>query len=162
MQTNKLFNNYLKLNKMKTKSIIIIAVMIFVSSSIFAQGPNGNKTGNKGDKFMNIPDLTDAQKEQIKDMRTKHMKEILPLKNDLKEKEAHLQTISTGDNVDLNKVNAAIDEISIIRTDIAKKRAAFRQDVRKILTDDQRVYFDMHSGHKKHMKHKHNKGKNMK
>jgi Spy/CpxP family protein refolding chaperone len=60
---------------MKIKSIIIIAVMIFVSSGIFAQG-NPNEKNKKGNHpLMNIPDLTEAQKEQIKDIRTKHMKE---------------------------------------------------------------------------------------
>ena len=146
---------------MKTRSVIIIALMIFVSGSIFAQG-NPNANNKKGDRlFMNIPDLTEDQKDQIKEMRTMHMKEVMPLRNELNEKEAHLQTISVGDNVDLNKVYATIDEIAEIKVNTAKKRAAFRQDVRKILTEDQRVFFDMHAGHKKnkHMMHKpHHRG----
>ncbi|MCD4794580.1 MAG: Spy/CpxP family protein refolding chaperone [Bacteroidales bacterium] len=146
---------------MKTRSIIIIALMIFVSGSIFAQG-NPNANNKKADRpFMNIPDLTEDQKDQIKEMRIMHMKEVMPLKNELNEKEAHLQTISTGENVDLNKVYTVIDEIAEIRVNTAKKRAAFRQEVRKVLTEDQRVFFDMHSGHKKnkHMMHKpHHRG----
>lgn len=119
--------------------------------AFFAQ-ENPNANYKKSDRpFMNIPDLTEDQKEQIKEMRTMHMKEIMPLKNELNEKEAHLQTISTGDNVDLNKVYATIDEIAEIKVNTAKKRAAFKQEVRKVLTEDQRVFFDMHSihGHKK-------------
>ena len=146
---------------MKTRSLMIFVLMIFISGSIFAQG-NPNPKNKGGDRpFMNIPDLTEDQKEQIKEMRINHMKEVIPLKNELNEKEAHLQTISTGDNVDLNEVYVTIDEVGKIRIDLAKKRAAFRQDVRKILTEDQRVIFDMHAAHKrdKHMMHKpHHKG----
>lgn len=146
---------------MKTRPIMIIALMIFISGSIFAQG-NSDQKSKTGDRhFMNIPDLTDAQKDQIKEMRTDHMKEVMPLKNDLNEKRARLQTLSTGDNVDLNKVYTAIEEIGKIKIDLAKKRAGFKHGVRNVLTEDQRVYFDMHSGHKhkmhkqgKHMQHK--------
>jgi len=165
MQTNKnkLIIQYLKSNKMKTKNLMFIAVLIFVSSSIFAQGPN-SKQGNKGNMFMNIPDLTEAQKTQLTEMRAANMKEMLPLRNELQEKQAHLNTISTGDNVNLNDVYKVIDEISTIKTNMAKNRAKHRQEVRKILTDDQRVFFDMHAGKKgnKHMNKPGPKGKCMK
>ncbi len=133
---------------MKTKKIMIIAVLVFVSGSIFAQGQMKRK-GQVGGRMMNIPDLTDVQKTQIKDMRTANMKVMLPLKNELREKQAHLNTISTGDNVKITDVNIAIEEISAIKLTMAKKRAQHRQDIRKILSDDQRVFFDMQSGKQK-------------
>ncbi len=130
---------------MKTKQIMIIVVLIFVSGSIFAQGQM-KRNGQVGGRMMNIPDLTDVQKSQIKDMRTANMKEMLPLKNELREKQAHLNTISTGDNVKMTDVNRAIEEISAIKLTMAKKRAKNKQNIRKILTDDQRVFFDMQQG----------------
>ncbi len=140
---------------MKTRNLTILAVLLFVSGSIFAQGQN-SKQGNKGDRFMNIPDLTETQKTKLTEMRAANMKEMLPLKNELQEKKAHLNTISTGDNVNMNDVNKTLDEMGAIKTNMAKKRAAHRQEVRKILTDDQRVFFDMRAGQKrnKHMMHK--------
>ncbi|MCF6365428.1 MAG: Spy/CpxP family protein refolding chaperone [Bacteroidales bacterium] len=132
---------------MRTKNFMIIAILIFVSGSMFAQGPN-SKHGNRGNGFMNIPDLTEAQKTKLTEMRTANMKEMLPLRNELKEKQARLNTISTGDNVNMKEVNKTIDEIGILKTTMAKKRAAHRQGVRKILTDDQKVFFDMHAGQK--------------
>ena len=148
---------------MKTRSLMIIAVMIVVSGSMFAQGPQGNNKNQGYNSCMNIPDLSDEQEEKIKDLRTLHMKEVMPLKNILNEKRAHIKTISTGDNADINKIYAAIDEIGKLRTDIQKKGAKHRQDIRNVLTDDQRVFFDMHAG-RKHNKHKmmqgpHNKGR---
>jgi len=138
---------------MKTRNLTIIAILLFVTGSVFAQGNQGKKAGLKGQKgqkgmFMNIPDLTDAQKTQMKDMRTANMKEMMPLRNKVQEKQAHLTTVSTGDNVNMNEVNKTLEEISAIKLKMAKNKFAHRQEVRKILTDDQRVYFDMHSGNK--------------
>ena len=153
---------------MKTKNLTILAGLIFLSASIFAQGNyrnQGNFNGQgqglryqnnfdgqgqglryQGDMFMNIPDLTDDQKTKITDMRAANMKEMLPLRNKLREKQAHLNTISTGDNVNMTDVNKTIGEVGAIKIDMAKKRASQRQEVRKILTDDQRVFVDMRSG----------------
>ena len=141
---------------MKNKSLIITTMFIFLAAGIFAQ-PNKMQQNKKGQgMFMNIPDLTDAQQTKLKEMRTAHMKEMMPMKNELKEKQAHLQTLQTADKPDMNAINKEIDEIGVIKTSMAKKHAAFRQEVRKILTDDQRVYFDMHAGqmHKKMMNKK--------
>jgi len=141
---------------MKTRNLTIIAVLLFITGSVFAQGNqgkrgnfDGQKKRNQTERFMNIPDLTDAQKTQIKDMRTANMKEMLPLRNELQEKQAHKRTISTGDNVKMSEINKTIDEIGAIKTNMAKKRATHRQNIRKILTDNQRVFFDMHSGNNK-------------
>ena len=142
------------------KSLAIIAIFLFATMGAFAQKGQGrmNQNSPRGERFMNIPDLTDSQKTQLKQMRTTHMKEAMPLRNLMKEKEAHLQTISTVDNVNMNEVNKLIEEIGAIKLDLAKKRAAHRQAIRKILTNDQRVFFDMHS--KKHHKRGHGmKGK---
>ena len=148
---------------MKTKSVMIIAMMVFFSTTIFAQGPHGKQKMQGNNACMNIPDLSDDQKEKIKDLKTAHMKEVMPLKNELNEKRAHLKTISTGDNADINKIYAAIDEMSKIRTNIQKKGAKHRQDVRKVLTEDQQVLFDMRAGknHKRQhmMQGQHYKGR---
>ena len=71
-------------------------------------------------------------------------KETLPIKNQIDEKKAHLKTVSSGDNVDVTAVNKTIDEIYSLKADMAKKREAFRQDVRKLLNDEQKLAFDLH------------------
>ncbi len=166
---------------MKTKNLTILAGLIFLSASIFAQGNYRNQGNNgqgqglryqnnfdgqgqglryQGDRFMNIPDLTDDQKTKITDMRAANMKEMLPLRNKLREKQAHLNTISTGDNVNMTDVNKTIGEVGAIKIDMAKKRASQRQEVRKILTDDQRVFVDMRSGRNGNRHKMNNRGGN--
>ena len=147
------------MKKSNLKNLIILTVMIFTSASIFAQPNKGPKQKMQKDKYFNIPDLTDKQKKEIDTLRTTVMKEILPLRNELNEKEANLQTVSTSEKVDMNKVYKKIEEIGNIKLNIAKKKAKQRQDIRILLTDEQRVFFDMHYGkhnamHKKQAKKK--------
>jgi Spy/CpxP family protein refolding chaperone len=112
----------------------------------------------KGDFCDRIPDITEEQQEQIKELRTGHMKEMLPLRNQVQEKRAHLQTVSSGENVDMDEVNNAIEDISKLKMEMAKKRAAHRQQIRNVLTEDQRVFFD--SKPMKKRKHRNFEGRN--
>ena len=89
-----------------------------------------------------IPDLTEEQEEQIQNLRTEHMKTVLPLRNQLAEIQARLHTLSTAENADMNQINRTIDEMGEIRTRMMKEGAAHKQDIRKMLTDEQRVAFD--------------------
>ena len=89
-----------------------------------------------------IPDLTEEQKEQIQNLRTEHMKTVLPLKNQLAEMQARLQTLSTAENADMSQIDRTIEEMGELRTLMMKEGAAHRQTIRKLLTDEQRVAFD--------------------
>lgn len=108
-----------------------------------------------------IPDLSEDQKEEIKTSVTEHKKDALPLHNQLREKQAHLETLSTADEADMTAINTTIDEIGELRTQLMKNRAAHRQEIRKLLTDDQRIHFDtmiVHKHHKADKKHRPKKG----
>ena len=140
----------------KTNIISKLVLAIFISGlftlTTYAQEkscPNhgqqammGQCKGGCGMGF--LKDLTPDQKKQIDVLKQKLIKETLPIKNQIDEKQAHLKTISTGDNVDMTAVNKTIDEISVLKADIQKKKMQFRQDVRKLLTDDQKLMFDIH------------------
>ncbi len=151
-------------------AIIVAITMVFASSATYSQcnkhqaSTSASAAENQDVKpvCMNkhgMMNLTPEQEKQIDAIHQKQMKEVLPLKNLIAEKKAHLVTISTGDNVDLVAVNKTIDELYALKADIAKKRAAMKQEVRKLLNDEQKLLFDM-----KHAKNKGNgcdSGKNM-
>ncbi len=133
--------------------ILLIAVSIILSSSAFAQqrgmqpgemGKPGTHDKEHAEHMPMIPDLTEKQKEQIKQVRTEHLKAMLPLKNQLMEKRARLHTVSTSENVNMKEINDIIEEIGAIKTQMMKERAAHRQEVRSLLTEEQRVIFDAH------------------
>lgn len=137
----------MRTNYFKLFILTLIFSGLLITSS-FAQPPGkkgGPHPGMEERFFDKLPGITEKQIEQIKDLKTKHMKEVLPLRNQIGEKKAHLQTISTGDKVDLDKVNKTIEEISSIKLSMAKMRAAHKQQIRQVLTEDQRVVFDSFS-----------------
>lgn len=133
--------------------MLLIAASLILTGSAFAQQPI-RQPGEIAKQHMYdkehaehmpmLPDLTEKQKEQIKQLRTEHMKAMLPLKNQLMEKKARLHTLSTGEKVDMKAINDMIEEIGAIKTKIMKEQAAHRQEVRKLLTTEQRLMFDTH------------------
>ena len=98
-----------------------------------------------------IPDLTDDQKEKIRGLRTETQKQVLPLKNEIGEKEARLKTLTTAEQADMKSINQVIEEIGDLKIEIAKLKAATHQKVRAELTEDQRLFLDTHMG-KRHMR----------
>lgn len=105
------------------------------------------------DRMPRIPDLTDQQKEQIKDIMLTTRQAVLPLQNQMREKAARLKTLRTAEKVDMEAVNSVIEEIGDIRTQIMKTRVASEQEIRELLTEEQRVVFDSRSMRRKHLGH---------
>lgn len=137
----------MKTMKIKTLTMLVLAVMF--SLTMNAQPPRhgmgqGQGYGNGHGTCM-IPDLTEEQEAKLDALRVPHQKEMLALRNQIQEKQAHLQTLRTADKADMAAINKTIDEIGAIKVEKMKKAEAHKQEVRKILTEEQRIAFDMHS-----------------
>lgn len=101
--------------------------------------------GERGEKIEErIPDLSDKQKADIQAIRTEKLKVVKDKRNILNEKNARLQTLRTSDEPDMNEIDKLIDEISDLKADIAKSEERAIQDIRALLTDEQKLKFDMH------------------
>lgn len=139
--------------KKATTVLSLVLVSILLMSNVLS-AQSGNKNGMNKNRskqyyqqraqFQNIPNITDSQKEKLKTLKTKMMKDALPLKNKLEEQKAHLNSLSTAETADMKSINKQIELIGSSKTEMMKLRANFRQEVRKVLTDEQRVYFDSH------------------
>ena len=159
------------LKKGNAISLMILAFVMVTSMAVAQQG-NGKGNGNgNGNGMMNkqgqdrsvrmlnrIPDITDAQKSQITKLYTESMKEMLPLRNELNEIKAHKRTLCTASETNINKINKQIDKQTSVKNKMMKLRAKTHQDIRNILTEDQRVFFDTHKrmGRKGHGNNKGN------
>ncbi len=144
------------LKKLINRSLLIIMMIaaMGMTTSVWAQGP-GQGRGQKGSKGksemhmkMMLPDLTKDQMDQIKTLRTSMLKQTNPIRAEIREKKAHLQTLSINEKPDMAAINKTIDEIGALKTKMMKIRAKFRQDVRALLTDEQRVIFDSKAGNR--------------
>jgi Spy/CpxP family protein refolding chaperone len=129
---------------MKTKSffsVTFIALMLISSMSLMAQ-PNPHMGSGRGMKF------TDEQKAKIKDIHMASYKEIKALKNQMGELKAKQKTLTTADKPDMNAINANIDEISKVQNKLMKIKASSYQQIRALLTDEQKMIFDSKMNHR--------------
>ncbi|WP_075602508.1 Spy/CpxP family protein refolding chaperone [Saccharicrinis aurantiacus] len=133
------------------KSLKVLALVAIVSvfgiNNILAQKGSCNKGERQGQmKGKFFAELTDTQKEEIKALHVKFTKENMPIKDEITVLEAQLNKASKGDEVNTKEVNKLIDQISELKAGMMKKRFANKQEVRNLLTDEQKVMFDAHSG----------------
>ena len=147
----------LKQNSMVLAIVMLIAFTANAQQNNQYKGKNGRQGQGYGQKHCSqnegkglYLDLSDEQKTQIDKLRLDIQKKILPLKNELDEKKAKMKTLNTAENVDMKAINALIDDIGKLKTQMTKEKASHRQEVRKILTEEQRIKFDLRQGTKGH------------
>ena len=142
----------------KITTLLIVAILTISSANALAQRGRGMKgmsmPGERMQRFQQactqmIPDLTEEQKTQIQELRVEQMKQMTTFRNQLMEKRARLRTLETQDKPDMNAINSVIEDMGEIRTNMQKNRAEHRQEVREILTDEQRVFYDNRMMHRR-------------
>ncbi|MCW3788647.1 Spy/CpxP family protein refolding chaperone [Plebeiibacterium sediminum] len=129
--------NYLK------KMVLFTVIMVSLSATAWCQMPERNRMAEiEGDRHHQGLNLTEDQKDQMKTFRVEFLKELTPLKNEVKIKNAQLQAASVGNDINEKQVYKLIEEIGGLKTQIAKKHFDHKQKVRNILTEEQKVLFD--------------------
>jgi len=145
-------------------SVAMVAIALSISTSVMAQQQGGRperpsmgkeehprtdckrECGRNEMEFEHLK-LTDEQKTKLKDLKIAHQKETLKLRNKMGELHAHLRTLSTAEVADMKAINATIDEITQTQNQMMKSREGFKQQIRGMLTDEQRLQFDMQKHH---------------
>ncbi len=133
--------------------MLVIAMLLCVSTNTFAQrgygrgyGQGYGQSNQPGYFCNNIPNLTADQQTKITGLRTIYWKERQNFFNQLAEKRIRLQILRSADNVDMNAINNSIDEITVIQANMLKNKEQHFQNVRNLLTDDQKVFFNSFNG----------------
>ncbi len=101
-----------------------------------AQAPMGH--GMRGMQGPAIPDMTPEQMEKMDALRTALVKEVLPLRADLKVKEIELDALWRADEPDAKKIIAKVKEIGALRQKMEITRINHRFGMRKLMTPEQR------------------------
>ena len=96
----------------------------------------------RGPRGPHIPNLTEEQREQLHGFRVEMAKEVLPLENQIGEKEAQLKTLTTSEDYNASAVNNLIEEIGDVKTELEKLKVGQIQKIKSILTEDQLVAFN--------------------
>ena len=133
------------------KYAMIMLTVLFTGLMAFGQPQKGMRKGGPGNGYgynnsamscQRIPDLTEEQSEKISDLRVEMMKETQPVHNQINELKASCHTMMTSENPDMKAIEKNIDQRSKLQADLMKSHARYRQSVSKILTNDQRVFFN--------------------
>ena len=91
-----------------------------------------------------IPDLTPDQEAAIKKERLNHTKNRTALINQIREKHAHLVSLLSSDDLNMNDVNKTIDQIGELQTKLLKENVTHDRNVRDLLTPVQKIIYDTH------------------
>lgn len=134
---------------MKTR-ILSLALFVVMCLTVSAQpqmnrfrGPQNNMQMNKNRQDMaKALNLTDEQKEAFKKIMLAMHKEILPIRNEIGEAEAHQKTLLSADKPDLSAIDKNIEKIGGLRVEIAKIAMKHHLEMRSLLTDEQKMKFD--------------------
>ncbi|GAB1405537.1 MAG: Spy/CpxP family protein refolding chaperone [Lentimicrobiaceae bacterium] len=161
----------MKNNKWNFKLLaLFIAIFALVSTDVYAQRPGrgrnnagwcdgygpgrgygngyGSGYGNGGRgrgmgyaAYTDIPSITENQLKEIEGLRTTHIKKAQSLRAKLQVEQAHLNSLRV-EGSDEKTINASIDKLTSLRGDLIKEREAHRRQIRALLTDEQKVWFD--------------------
>ena len=132
---------------MKKATILLTMLAIALTMSAQQQNTQIHKQGMmKANPEMMKSQFTPDQQKQIAELKLKHQKETLQINNELNEKTAQLKTLQQIDKPNLKDINSKIDEISALQNKKMKAMAAHRNSVRSLLTEEQRVQFDLRMG----------------
>ena len=133
--------------KTKIQTLFIAFAMILVSSSLVMAQPNCNgPRGQQGPpdqpRIVDIlPDVTADQETKIDAFHLTMTQNITPLEGQLQVKEAELKALMASDAA-LNDKDAKLKEINELKYKIELERITFHDNVRGILTADQKAVFD--------------------
>lgn len=92
-------------------------------------------------ELMSLPNLTDAQREQIQSLQIKHLKEVLPIRTDLRIKKMELALLWQAEKLDEKQIVAKVKEISELRKKLELAKANHQMAIYKTLTPEQRKAF---------------------
>ena len=145
-------------------AIMLLAVGVFAQSAdvqdvpkkrstkhvmVTSQRPEMQQRLNK-QHVADIPDLTDEQRNSMKQLKLGMEKEVRKNTNLIREKKAHLITLQGEDKPDQKAINKTIDEIAALQGQNMKARADFHLKVSSLLTDEQREIFQQRSSMREH------------
>lgn len=149
--------------KINFMSLLALSLVLFTVGSAWAQPENMRRGYNKdrASERMSELNLSEAQQEEVKNLRMEHKENRETYVAQLKEKRATLKMKVTEDAPDHAAINELIEEIGAINTALEKSRVAQRLNVRALLDDEQKAVFDARkSGKERHGEgHKKNRGR---
>lgn len=123
---------------MKAKRVILLATLLTLSLTLLFSGASAQAPEKQERRVKARIELTQEQKEKIRDTRLDFQKQNIRLKADLKIARLDLRSLMADEEADKAKIYQKIEDIGTLRTKLAKNRVDQKMALRDILTKEQR------------------------
>ena len=155
------------------KKILLIIVTLFISDIAYSQVQRGNNFQRRGmidrDQIrerlemrresvqngeidpVRILNLTEEQRKSFKEINSKHLSAVKPIKKEMMKKKLEMQLEKMEDKIDISSVNKLIDEISVLEAELRKSEFNRNLEIRSLLDDEQEMRFERLMQRKKMM-----------
>jgi Spy/CpxP family protein refolding chaperone len=132
-------------------TVIAIGLGLLLVAPSFAFGPRDGRGPGAGYGNPDYPrigygygrgldslNLTDEQKSRIEALELAHQKEVRPIREKMFDKSVELRRLWLEIDPNRNKINSKQKEVRALRDQLEDKRTAFRLEVNKVLTAEQK------------------------
>ena len=145
------------------KKILIIIVTLFISDIAYSQAQNGNnfqrfETEDRDEiterlemrrelvqsgeiNPLRILNLSEEQMKSFKEINSKHLSVVKPVKKEMMKKKLEMQLEKMEDKIDITKVNKLFDDISDLEAELRKSEFSRNLEIRSLLDDEQEMRF---------------------
>jgi Spy/CpxP family protein refolding chaperone len=134
--------------KKLTFLLTAIGLSILLSAPVSAFGPRESrgtsdgykKTDDRGSAIrgLNRLNLSEDQNAKIEAMRLAHQQDIRPIREKMADKSVELRRLWLQTDPDRNKISAKQKEVRALRDQLEDKKTAYRFEVNKVLTPEQK------------------------
>ena len=145
------------------KKILIIIVTLFISDIAYSQAQRGNnfqrnETEDRDEiterlemrrelvqsgeiNPLRILNLSEEQRKSFKEINSKHLSVVKPVKKEMMKKKLEMQLEKMEDKIDITKVNKLFDDISDLEAELRKSEFSRNLEIRSLLDDEQEMRF---------------------
>jgi len=137
--------------KKLTMTFLAASLGLILAMPAFAFGPRDGRGPGPGYENPDYPqtgygygriwerlNLSEEQKAKIEALELAHLKEIRPIKEKIFDKSLELRRLWLETDPDRNKINAKQKEVRALRDQLEDKQTAFRLEINKVLTPEQK------------------------
>lgn len=155
------------------KKVLLIIVTLFISDIAYSQVQRGNNFQRRGtvdrDQIrerlemrresvqsgeidpVRILNLTEEQRKSFKEINSKHLSTVKPIKKEMMKKKLEMQLEKMEDKIDIATVNKLFDDISDLEAELRKSEFNRNLEIRSLLDDEQEMRFERLMQRKKMM-----------
>jgi Spy/CpxP family protein refolding chaperone len=145
--------------KKLTFLLTAIGLSILLSAPVSAFGPREGrgtsdgykKTDDRGSAIrgLNRLNLSEDQNAKIDALHLAHQQDIRPIREKMADKSVELRRLWLQTDPDRNKITAKQKEVRALRDQLEDKKTAYRFEVNKVLTAEQKEKLAAYGGNKK-------------